>query len=320
MITRFTESGENAKSINGVLSMLPVRELARCLQTGFRSLFLGANVSSLRFWSRPRDAYQYWNACLLLSDSMGAGGLQNKHVWELFQDAPRETKLHFPALQNSWICSDPSYVADLVHLGMLCQAVQPRTVFEIGTSTGYSSLFLAANTPPDTQIWTLDLPTQELATHGSLTLFDRQIVECCHNTEPCFVGHALGKKIQRVYGDSAKFDFLPYQRSIDLFFIDGAHTYQYVRSDTINALRCCRPGSVIVWHDYRRSGLSRDVNKWLEQLNRTVPVYAAHGSSVAFMSCDCDCEEVARKLGGQGAVSDQMSHAGQQVATSGRLP
>ncbi|MGA7930772.1 MAG: class I SAM-dependent methyltransferase [Candidatus Sulfotelmatobacter sp.] len=295
--------------------MLPVREIARCVQTGLRSLALGANVSSLRFWSKPRKAYQYWNACLFLSNSMGEGSLKNKQVWEAFQDAPRDAKLHFPALQDSWIWHDPSYVADLVHLGLLCQAVQPRTVFEIGTSTGYSSLFLAANTPPDTQIWTLDLPKQELLTQGSLTLHDRQIIEDCHKLEPCFVGHALGKKIQRIYGDSAKFDFSPYRRSVDLFFVDGAHTYDYVRSDTINALRCCRPGGVIAWHDYRRSGLSRDVNKWLEQLNRIVAVYAAYGSSVAFMSCDFDCEELAGRLGERELGSSANRHAGEQAVT-----
>jgi hypothetical protein len=318
-MVKFTESGpENTKPINGVVSMLPVRELARCVQTGFRSLFLGANVSSLRFWSKPRDAYQYWNACLFLSDSMAAGGLQKKHVWEVFQDTPRETQIHFPVLQKSWISYDPSYLADLVHLGFLCQAIQPRTIFEIGTSTGYSSLFLAANTCPDTQIWTLDLPDAKVGTHGSLTFYDRQIVEDCHKKEPCFVGHALGKKIQRVYGDSARFDFLPYQRSIDLFFVDGAHTYQYVRSDTINALRCCRPGSVIAWHDYRRSGLSRDVTKWLEELSRIVPVYAAHGSSLAFMSCDFDCGALARRLGGQEFGSDESRPGEEAVTKSGR--
>jgi hypothetical protein len=301
--------------------MLPTREIARCVQTGFRTLLLGANVSSLRFWSKPRDAYRYWNACLFLGDSMGAGGLEKRHVWEAFQDAPRETDLHFPALQDSWTCSDPSYLADLVHLGLLCQAVRPRNVFEIGTSTGYSSLFLAANTSPDTRIWTLDLPKQDLTTQESLTLSDRHIVEGCHKTEPCFMGHSLGKKIQCLYGDSAKFDFAPYRRMVDLFFVDGAHTYEYVRGDTINALRCCRPGSVIAWHDYRRSGLSRDVSQWLEQLGRIVPVYAAPGSSVAFMSCDFDCEALARKLTGLAsagvdpAITPYQDHANDRNLT-----
>jgi hypothetical protein len=293
---------------------MPTNEITRCIQTGLRSFFLGANASSLRFWSKPKDAYRYWNACLFLSDSMGTGGLQKKHVWEIFQGSLREPKLHFPALPNSWICYDPSYLSDLVHLGFLCEAIKPRTVFEIGTSTGYSSLFLAANTPPSAQIWTLDLPTSDVATNSFITLFDRQIVEDCHKAEPCFVGHPLSKKIQRVYGDSAEFDFLPYRGSVDLFFVDGAHTYEYVRLDTINALLCCRPGSVVAWHDYGRSGLSRDVTRWLEKLNRIVPVYAAQGSSLAFMPCDFDCEALARRLGGQ---EDKESHAGRQTAISG---
>jgi len=291
--------------------MLPVREIARCLRVGIRSFLLGANAASLRFWSQPRDAYRYWNTCLFLRDQMGSGGLEKKHVWEVFQHASKETELHFPALPNSWICCDPSYLSDLVHLGFLCQAIQPRTVFEIGTSTGYSSLFLAANTSPDTKIWTLDLPTASLdTTDGSLTLYDRQIVEECHRKEPCFVGHPLGRKITRLYGDSGRFNFLPYRQSVDLFFVDGAHSYEYVRTDTLNALRCCHPGSAIAWHDYGRSGLSRDVTRWLKELSRSAPVYVAHGSSLAFMSCDFDSDELARELDGERAGPYQSIQRG----------
>lgn len=295
--------------------MLPVSEIRRCLHTGLRSFVLGANTASLRFWSQPKDAYRYWNACLFLRNSMGRGGLEKRHVWEVFERAQKETELHFPALPNSWICYDPSYLSDLVHLGFLCQAVRPRTVFEIGTSTGYSSLFLAANTSPDTKIWTLDLPTADSAkTDHALTLYDREIVEDCHRQEPCFVGHPLGKRIERVYGDSANFNFSPYRRLVDLFFVDGAHSYEYVRTDTLNAVRCCHQGSVIAWHDYGRSGLSRDVTKWLEELSKTVPVYAAHGSSLAFMSCDFDCEALARKLLGQ---EDNDGHGGRRAIIGG---
>lgn len=227
---------------------------------------------------------------------MGNGGLTRKHVWEVFQELAAKTELCFPELKHSWISDDPSYLVDLANLGFLCQALQPRTVFEIGTSTGYSSLFIAANTGPDTRIWTLDLPAGDSATDSSLTVHDQRIVNGCHEVEPCFAGHRLGSKIRRVYGDSVRFDFSPYRRSVDLFFIDGAHTYEYVRTDTINALFCCHRGSVIAWHDYGRTGLSRDVSKWLEQLNRIVPVYAGHGSSLAFMPCNFDCEELAKTL------------------------
>jgi len=288
--------------------MTDAKELARSVRTGLRSLFLGANVASLRFWSKPRDAYQYWNDCLFLGRAMGHEGLPRKHVWEVFGELATRTELCFPELKHSWISDDPSYLVDLANLGFLCQAVQPRTVFEIGTSTGYSSLFMAANTSPETRIWTLDLPAADSVTDSALTLYDQRIVEGCHAVEPCFVGHSLGSKIRRIYGDSARFDFLPYRRSVDLFFIDGAHTYEYVRTDTINALYCCRRGSVIAWHDYGRSGLSRDVSTWLEQLNQVVPVYAAHGSSLAFMSCGFDCEELARTLAaGRGAAPADQS-------------
>jgi len=37
--------------------MLPVREIAPCLQAGLRSFLLGANAASLRSWSQPRDAF-----------------------------------------------------------------------------------------------------------------------------------------------------------------------------------------------------------------------------------------------------------------------
>lgn len=274
-----------------------LKEMARCVHTGMRSFLLGANMASMPLLSRPKHAYLYWNACLFLRGSMGKQMLHKRNVSEVFPGLLTDAKLNFPELDHAWRWEDPSYLADLVHLGLLCAAIRPRTVFEIGTSTGYSSLFLAANSPPEVQILTLDLPTGDAMTTTALTARDRDIARWCHEVEPCFAGHALGKKIRRLYGDSANFDFAPYWHSIDLFFIDGAHTYEYVRSDTLNALRCCHAGSVIAWHDFGRSGLSRGVTMWLEQLNQVVKVYTTPGSSVAFMSCDFDCEALASKLG-----------------------
>lgn len=228
---------------------------------------------------------------------MGKQMLHKQSVSEVYPGLLTDAKLNFPQLDHAWKWEDPSYLADLVHLGLLCTAIRPRTVFEIGTSTGYSSLFLAANSPPEVQIWTLDLLAGDSMTTTPLTARDRDIANWCHKEEPCFTRHPLGRKIQRLYGDSANFDFAPYRHSVDLFFIDGAHTYEYVRSDTLNALRCCHPGSVIAWHDFGRSGLSRGVTKWLERLNQVAKVYTTPGSSIAFMPCDFDCEVMASKLG-----------------------
>jgi Methyltransferase domain len=250
---------------------------------------------------------------------MGKQMLHKRNVSEVFPGLLTDAKLNFPELGHAWKWEDPSYLADLVHLGLLCTATCPRNVFEIGTSTGYSSLFLAANSPPETQIWTLDLLTGDSKTATPLTARDRDIAKWCHRVEPCFAGHALGRKIHRLYGDSANFDFSPYWSSIDLFFIDGAHTYDYVRSDTLNALHCCHTGSLIAWHDFGRAGLSRGVTRWLEQLNQIVKVYTTPGSSVAFMPCDFDCEAIASRLGAPTFASQHRDPAGLSDADPGSI-
>ena len=89
-------------------------------------------------------------------------------------------------------------------------------------------------------------------------------------------------RIHRLLGDSATFDFSPYARNIDLFFIDGAHTYEYVKNDTLKALECCHPGSVIAWHDYGRMGVN-GVRRWLHEFARShFPVYRVPNGSLAF--------------------------------------
>src|SRR5207248_7981979 len=100
-----------------------------------------------------------------------------------------------------------------------------------------------------------------------------------------FATHAAGNRIERLWGDSASYDFRMYYENIDLFFIDGAHTYEHVRKDTLSALRCVHSDSVIAWHDYGRHGLSRGVTRWLNELARHSDVFSSPGSSVAFMKC-----------------------------------
>jgi hypothetical protein len=86
-------------------------------------------------------------------------------------------------------------------------------------------------------------------------------------------------KIHQLWGDSATFDFSPFQNNIDLFFIDGAHTYEYVKNNTLKALKCCHEGSVIAWHDYGRMGVN-GVTRWLHEFGPShFPVYRVpHGS------------------------------------------
>jgi predicted O-methyltransferase YrrM len=65
-----------------------------------------------------------------------------------------------------------------------------------------------------------------------------------------FVGSPLKSKITQLYGDSATFDFSNYRKQVDLIFIDGSHSYEYVLSDSKRALEILNSQGVIFWHDY----------------------------------------------------------------------
>ena len=63
---------------------------------------------------------------------------------------------------------------------------------------------------------------------------------------------ACGNKITQLYGNSATFDFSPYENKMDFVFVDGAHTHGYILNDSEKALRLLKDGQgMILWHDYR---------------------------------------------------------------------
>jgi predicted O-methyltransferase YrrM len=169
-----------------------------------------------------------------------------------------------------------SFTVDLLALCMICRAIKPRMIFEIGTFHGAGTMHLAANAP-EAQVLTLDLPP-ESATSLNTTTVDRLHISA--RTRADWLCGA--ERINRLYGDSATFDFLPWRARIDLFFIDGAHSYEYVRNDTLKALDCCRPGAVIAWHDYGRVGVN-GVSRWLHEFaSGSREVFRVPGGSLAY--------------------------------------
>ena len=68
--------------------------------------------------------------------------------------------------------------------------------------------------------------------------------------------------VTQFYEDSTKFDFS--KVNFSLAFIDGAHDYLTVKSDTENVLkRISRPG-IIFWHDY---DVTNDVGEYLIEIS-----------------------------------------------------
>lgn len=254
---------------------------AREVGVVLRNVVLGANLESLFALGNPRGVAYYVGECRFLYRCIfPKNGFVQKPVWEVLE-ADRIPVVLYGGAQGEWFHAVASYTADLISMCMLCQILKPRTIFEIGTLRGTSALHWAGNAP-DADVYTLDLsPKSSLAL--AVTAMDRHIINDHANTQHmAFEGRPEANRIHCLYGDSATFDFSPFFGKVDLFFIDGSHSYDYVRNDTLLALKCCKAGSVLAWHDYGRVGLN-GVSRWLHEFARQGRViYRVPGGSLAY--------------------------------------
>lgn len=173
-------------------------------------------------------------------------------------------------------------------LAVLAESVrrrQPATLFEIGTFDGRTTLNLAANAPANAFIHTLDLPASQVtATRFGLDRGESQFVEK-ETSGRRFAGTPFAPRITQHLGDSATFDFQPFRRTIDWFFIDGSHAYDYVRSDTARALETIgEGGGVIFWHDYQPDwpGVIRALNELQGSEPRLAGLVHLEGTTLAY--------------------------------------
>jgi len=194
--------------------------------------------------------------CLVMPSSKGTGWLSFLRHWLKFPLTYQASKALegvpvvtipelFPGKQLESI-SIPSESLDRqiwhirldeeVLVGLTVQALGARRIFEIGTFEGGTTRLLAAKAGEGAEVFTLDLPAAEVA-------WGTQI-----GTK--FRGSAMEPRIKQFFGNSLEFDFSPYERSIDLVFVDAAHDYPHGFADSRTALRLVRPGGVVLWHDF----------------------------------------------------------------------
>jgi predicted O-methyltransferase YrrM len=142
-------------------------------------------------------------------------------------------------------------VLEIAVIAKLVRLHDPRSLFEIGTFDGRTTLNMAANCADEAKVYTLDLPADQLTAAAlPLAAGDRRYIEKSASGSR-YVGTDCEGKIVQLYGDSATFDFSPYWNAVDFVFIDGSHSYDYVLSDTERALKLLRNRrGVILWHDY----------------------------------------------------------------------
>ena len=251
-----------------------------------RNIILGGNLISLTLARSPRRMIEYVSEILFLYKALNSKrGIPQRNVFEVLpSNDSANVKLGNLTSGGSWFGAQASYTADILNLCLICQIISPKVVFEIGTLKGYTAYQFALNTPDNGKIYTLDLPKDESIqlTLPSTGLDDLHVNSYTQMESHCFESSTVATKITCLFGDSAVFDFSPFYEKVDFFFIDGAHSYEYVRSDTLNALKCCHPGSVIAWHDFGREEIN-GVTKWILELSKTQKIYSVPGGSLAFM-------------------------------------
>jgi len=148
----------------------------------------------------------------------------------------------FPGVGASVSPMECAALAALAHL------VEAKRIFEFGTYKGVSTTQLVLNIAPGGMVFTLDLPEDHPAYSLPIPKLDEQKI-AAEGAKGSLIPKTLLDRVTFLKSDSATFDEKPYLGTMDLVFVDGAHSYEYVKNDTEKGWRMLRSGGVIAWHD-----------------------------------------------------------------------
>ena len=176
--------------------------------------------------------------------------------------------------------------SELMIIAAFVKQLQPMRCFEIGTFDGRTTENMAANQPDAGKCFTLDLPpegadkTSLPLASGDKTYINKPVSGVRISAQ------TRSGKITQLYGDSGTFDFTPYYGQVDLMFVDGSHSYEYVLSDTEAAYKMVKPGGLILWHDYDSRwwpGVTRALNQLQSQDPRFKELRNIDNTAICFM-------------------------------------
>lgn len=146
----------------------------------------------------------------------------------------------------AWITPGSLDVQSLIMLLMIARSGRTRSVLEIGTATGVTSLALALNCP-DAKVFTLDLAESQ---QPALPVGGNDHPLRTAAVPHVYLEHPAGRRVVQLVGDSATFDFRGLNQRFDLIYLDGAHSLPYITADTKTAFELVADGGVVVWDDY----------------------------------------------------------------------
>jgi predicted O-methyltransferase YrrM len=183
-------------------------------------------------------------------------------------DAPLVTSgdaiAHYPAIELPML-----YAYEQLILAAIVRAIAPRTIIEFGTGRGSGTFVLAANSPANARVFTLDLVSAARGEYTQKILRDNNDVGLAYRTTP-----EASKITQLLVPPGAPMHetLTGLHRTADFIYVDGDHGYAGVRDDTIAALDLAGPNAVLLWHDFydfptyiHEGAAKRGVFPWLNE-------------------------------------------------------
>jgi hypothetical protein len=171
---------------------------------------------------------------------------------------------------------------ELLTIGSIISESKPLRILEVGTFNGNTTLQMALNAPENAKVYTLDLPYGSHAGVLSINAKDLNYIRSRDRPHRAYVETDAGSKICELFGDSAKVNFseMTGPLPVDLAFIDGSHSYDYVKNDTEKVFSIMAPGGIVLWHDYdfRWPG----VCKYLNELNSSLAIWKIEDTTIAY--------------------------------------
>jgi predicted O-methyltransferase YrrM len=132
-------------------------------------------------------------------------------------------------------------------MAALVRHLQPGLLLEFGTAAGQTTFALAANSPLNARVYTVDLITEEQDDYTRRCMLGQP--QLGH----CFIHSPDGDKVSlllRKRGEALPSPIQTLAGRFGLIHVDGDHSYTGVKADTAEALAMSTPDGVIVWHDF----------------------------------------------------------------------
>jgi predicted O-methyltransferase YrrM len=189
---------------------------------------------------------------LVVGSAIAEGKIRSTYMSEVFGDMTR-AKVPLSVIHQE---TQHMNHVDMAYVCAIPKLRDAKTIFEIGTYRGQTTCGFA-DVCEDAEIYTLNLPPDQDDRYGE---YIGSFIKTSPNKQ----------RIHQVFSDSKDFDTKPYRKTMDFVFVDGDHSYEYVKNDTEKAFELLAPDGAIAWHDF--AGKSEGVVRYLRELALDKPL------------------------------------------------